>query len=231
MADQDDYTPADEKSSSGVETFDARSPSRRRFLKSMGASGLAAATAPAWAQVAYAGQQDEAASEPQQDGAPAEGEQQIHLTVNGQQHTLNVTPNAVLLDVLRSRLGLTGTKKGCDMGQCGACTLHVNGVAVNSCLSLAVMHDGDEITTIEGLEQGDQLHPVQQAFWEHDAYQCGYCTSGQIMSAVALINDDRVDTDDRTVREAMSGNICRCGAYKNILAAIQDARGNMKGAS
>ncbi|WP_456269249.1 (2Fe-2S)-binding protein [Kushneria sp. AK178] len=217
---------------SGVETFDARSPSRRRFLKSMGASGLAAATAPAWAQIAQAGQQQQGDPvEPQEDGAPAEGEQQIQLTVNGVEHTLNVTPNAVLLDVLRNRLELTGTKKGCDQGQCGACTLLVNDTAINSCLSLAVSHDGDRVTTIEGLSNGDELHPVQAAFWEHDAYQCGYCTSGQIMSAVAILNDDNIGSDDASVREAMSGNICRCGAYKNILAAVQDARGKMEGAS
>ncbi|WP_299260167.1 (2Fe-2S)-binding protein [uncultured Kushneria sp.] len=215
----------------GVETFDARSPSRRRFLKTMGASSLAAATAPAWAQIAQAGQQQKEPVEPRDDGAPAEGEQQIQLTVNGVAHTLNVKPNAVLLDVLRDRLMLTGTKKGCDQGQCGACTLLVNDTAINSCLSLAVSHDGDEITTIEGLSQGDELHPVQVAFWAHDAYQCGYCTSGQIMSAVAILNDDNIGSDDASVREAMSGNICRCGAYKNILAAVQDARGKMEGAS
>ena len=216
---------------SGVETFDARSPSRRRFLKSMGASGLAAATAPAWAQIAQAGQQSREPLAAQEDGAPGEGEQQIQLTVNGVEHTLNVTPNAVLLDVLRDRLALTGTKKGCDQGQCGACTLLVNDTAINSCLSLAVSHDGDEITTIEGLSKGDELHPVQAAFWEHDAYQCGYCTSGQIMSAVAILKDDNIGRDDASIREAMSGNICRCGAYKNILAAVQDARGKMEGAS
>ena len=216
---------------SRVETFDARSPSRRRFLKSMGASGLAAATAPAWAQIAQASQSQAEPVEPRDDGAPGEGEQQIQLIVNGVEHTLNVKPNAVLLDVLRDRLELTGTKKGCDQGQCGACTLLVNDTAINSCLSLAVSHDGDEITTIEGLSQGDELHPVQAAFWAHDAYQCGYCTSGQIMSAVAILNDDNIGSDDASVREAMSGNICRCGAYKNILAAVQDARGKMKGAS
>lgn len=130
----------------------------------------------------------------------------------------------VLLDVLRDTLQLTGTKKGCDHGQCGACTVHVNGVSVNSCLSLAVMHDGDEVTTIEGLERNGRLHPIQQAFWEHDAYQCGYCTSGQIMSAVALL-DEAIGPDDADVREAMSGNLCRCGAYQNIVTAIQTVRG------
>ncbi|MCF5827414.1 (2Fe-2S)-binding protein, partial [Pseudomonas syringae] len=147
-----------------------------------------------------------------------------------QVHTLNVPANAVLLDVLRDRLQLTGTKKGCDHGQCGACTLLVNGVAINSCLSIAVQHQGDSITTIEGLAENGKLHPVQEAFWEHDAYQCGYCTSGQIMSAVAILKDPNIPSDDASVREAMSGNICRCGAYKNILSAVQSARSKMGGA-
>jgi xanthine dehydrogenase YagT iron-sulfur-binding subunit len=155
----------------------------------------------------------------------------VRLVVNGVERRLSVAPNAVLLDVLRDTLQLTGTKKGCDHGQCGACTVHVNGVAVNSCLSLTVMHDGDAVTTIEGLESNGRLHPIQQAFWEHDAYQCGYCTSGQMMSAVALLKDPRVPADDHAVREAMSGNICRCGAYRNIVAAIQSARGKMGRAS
>ncbi|WP_426210081.1 (2Fe-2S)-binding protein [Pseudomonas sp. TWR2-1-1] len=152
------------------------------------------------------------------------GEQPVILQVNGQSHTLVAPANAILLDVLRDRLHLYGTKKGCDHGQCGACTVLVNGEAINSCLSLAVQHEGDSITTIEGLAEGDRLHPVQEAFWEHDAFQCGYCTPGQIMSAVALLNDPNIAADDASVREAMSGNICRCGAYKNILAAVQSAR-------
>jgi len=149
----------------------------------------------------------------------------VTLTVNGTTRSLTVAPNEILLDTLRDLLHLTGTKKGCDHGQCGACTLMVNGVTVNACLSLTVMHDGDEITTVEGLSQDGALHPVQQAFWDHDAYQCGYCTAGQIMSAVGVLQDQRIPADDAAVREAMSGNICRCGAYKNIVAAIQDARG------
>ncbi|MGC7403535.1 (2Fe-2S)-binding protein [Pandoraea pneumonica] len=160
--------------------------------------------------------------------ATAQGEP-LTLTVNGQRRTLRVASNAILLDVLRDQLQLTGTKKGCDHGQCGACTVHVNGVSINSCLSLALMHEGDALTTIEGLARGDTPHPVQAAFWEHDAYQCGYCTSGQIMSAVAVLADKRIGRDDAAVREAMSGNICRCGAYRNILAAIQDARSRMGG--
>ncbi len=159
--------------------------------------------------------------------ATAGGTYPLQLIVNGVQKKLNVAPNAILLDVLRDELQLTGTKKGCDHGQCGACTVHANGTSVNSCLSLAVMHDGDEVTTVEGLERNGRLHPVQQAFWEHDAYQCGYCTAGQMMSAVAVLKDARIPADDHAVREAMSGNICRCGAYKNILAAIQSARGKV----
>ena len=148
----------------------------------------------------------------------------LKLNVNGRQRQLHVEAWVSLLDLLRDRLALTGTKKGCDHGQCGACTIHVNGAAINSCLSLAAMHEGDEITTIEGLAKDGKLHPVQEAFWEHDAYQCGYCTSGQIMSAVAVLQDKHIGKDDHSVREAMSGNICRCGAYKNILAAMQSAR-------
>ena len=161
--------------------------------------------------------------------SPAGNDHSIKLQINGQVYPLDVPANAILLDVVRDRLQLTGTKKGCDHGQCGAYTLLVNGVAINSCLSLAVQHDGDSITTIEGLAEGDALHPVQQAFWEHDAFQCGYCTTGQIMSAVALLNDPDSAADDASVREAMSGNICRCGAYKNILAAVQSARVKMAG--
>lgn len=152
----------------------------------------------------------------------------LTLNVNGTVHRLTVAANAILLDTLRDQLHLTGTKKGCDHGQCGACTLLVNGVSVNACLSLSVMHDGDEITTVEGLCTDGCLHPVQQAFWDHDAYQCGYCTAGQLMSAVGILQDQRIPPDDAAVREAMSGNICRCGAYKNIVAAIQDARGKIE---
>nr|WP_298378706.1 (2Fe-2S)-binding protein [uncultured Halomonas sp.] len=151
----------------------------------------------------------------------------VTLTVNGEPRQLRIPPNVALLDALRDRLGLTGTKKGCDHGQCGACTVHLDGQAINSCLMLAVMCEGHEVTTVEGLASDAGLHPVQQAFLENDAYQCGFCTPGQMMSASALLEDDRIGTDDAAVREAMSGNICRCGAYKNILAAIQTARGQM----
>ena len=147
----------------------------------------------------------------------------IKLTVNGSPQTITVDVRTSLLDLLRERLQLTGTKKGCDHGQCGACTVHVNGRRVTSCLSLAVMHDGDEITTIEGLGTPDNFHPMQAAFVACDGYQCGYCTSGQIMSAVALLKEP-CGPDDSDVKELMSGNICRCGAYANIVAAIQQVR-------
>jgi xanthine dehydrogenase YagT iron-sulfur-binding subunit len=145
------------------------------------------------------------------------------LTVNGVEHRLELEPRVTLLDALREHLGLTGTKKGCDHGQCGACTVHVNGERINSCLTLAVMHEGDHVVTIEGLSNGNGLHPVQAAFIECDAFQCGYCTPGQIMSAAALLHEP-IALDDQTVREAMSGNLCRCGAYLNIVAAVRAAQ-------
>ena len=147
----------------------------------------------------------------------------VNLTVNGTPQVITVDVRTSLLDMLRERLHLTGTKKGCDHGQCGACTVHVNGRRVTSCLSLAGMHDGDEITTIEGLGTPENLHPMQAAFVACDAYQCGICTSGQIMSAVALLKEP-CGPDDAAVKELMSGNICRCGAYANIVAAIQQVR-------
>ena len=147
----------------------------------------------------------------------------IKMAVNGAPQSITVDVRTSLLDLLRERLKLTGTKKGCDHGQCGACTVHVNGRRVSSCLTLAVMHDGAEITTIEGLGSPDNLHPMQAAFVACDAYQCGYCTSGQIMSAVALLKEP-CGPDDAAVKELMSGNICRCGAYANIVAAIQQVR-------
>ncbi|HEY4232501.1 MAG TPA: 2Fe-2S iron-sulfur cluster-binding protein [Lacipirellulaceae bacterium] len=149
----------------------------------------------------------------------------VTLRINGEEHALRIDPRTTLLDCVRETVALTGTKKGCDHGQCGACTVHVNGRRVNSCLSLAVMHDGDEITTIEGLGSPEALHPMQAAFVECDGYQCGYCTSGQIMSAVALLKEP-CGAEDAAVKELMSGNICRCGAYANIVAAIQQVRKN-----
>jgi xanthine dehydrogenase YagT iron-sulfur-binding subunit len=147
----------------------------------------------------------------------------LTLKVNGIKHKLSVEPRTTLLDLLREQLHLTGTKKGCDYGQCGACTVHVDGQRVNSCLSFAVMHEGQEITTIEGLAKGEELHPMQEAFVKHDGFQCGYCTPGQIMSAVACVREGRAGSEGE-IREYMSGNICRCGAYANIVAAIQDVK-------
>ena len=155
-------------------------------------------------------------------GAPPAASSRIELTVNGVRKQLDVAPWTTLLDALREHLGLTGTKKGCDHGQCGACTVLVDGRRINSCLTLAVMRDGADVTTVEGLAEGDALHPVQAAFVEHDAFQCGYCTPGQICSAVGLLREGRARTDDE-IRELMSGNICRCGAYPNIVAAIRQA--------
>jgi xanthine dehydrogenase YagT iron-sulfur-binding subunit len=154
-----------------------------------------------------------------------EGAVPITLRINGKDRHLNVDPRTTLLDCVRETVALTGTKKGCDHGQCGACTVHVNGRRVNSCLTLALMHAGDEITTIEGLGTPDALHPMQSAFVACDGYQCGYCTSGQIMSAVALLKEP-CGPEDADVKELMSGNICRCGAYPNIVAAIQQVRRN-----
>ena len=200
-------------------------PTRRAFLRTTGdtaAAAVVAACAPAHAN-----------STPGQGGSPAAGADgpnlagavPITLRINGKDHPLRIDPRTTLLDCIRETVALTGTKKGCDHGQCGACTVHVNGRRVNSCLSLALLHDGAEITTIEGLGTPDALHPMQAAFLAHDGYQCGYCTSGQIMSAVALLKEPCGPTD-ADVKELMSGNICRCGAYQNIVAAIQHVRKN-----
>ena len=201
-------------------------PARRTFLAGIGAAGLSASAA-AHLVADASPQGPHAAADASLPNHPAssapEGTIPMRLSVNGQAHDLNLDPRTTLLDALREHLQLTGTKKGCDHGQCGACTVHVNGRRVNSCLSFAATHEGDTITTVEGLGQPGQLHPMQAAFVAHDGYQCGYCTSGQIMSAVAMMREPwgPADTD---VREAMSGNICRCGAYPNIVAAIQDVR-------
>ncbi|MBC8651565.1 (2Fe-2S)-binding protein [Pseudomonas sp. MTM4] len=146
----------------------------------------------------------------------------ITLELNGESRQVEVYPWTTLLDLLREQLSLTGTKKGCDHGQCGACTVLLNGKRINSCLTLAIMHDGAQLTTIEGLARGEELHPMQAAFVSHDAFQCGYCTPGQICSAVGLVAEGHARTRDE-LREQMSGNLCRCGAYPNILAAIEDA--------
>jgi len=148
----------------------------------------------------------------------------VNLTVNGARHTLTLDTRSTLLDVLREHLDLTGAKKGCDQGQCGACTVLIGGRRVVSCLTLAVMTDSESITTIEGLAKEGALHPLQQAFIDHDAFQCGYCTPGQICSAAGLIAEGKAKTAEQ-IRELMSGNICRCGAYTNIVAAIQQAMG------
>ena len=195
-------------------------PNRRQFLLGAGstmAASLTAAYAPAGANTAQAG------LEAVGPATAVEGAVPITLRINGKDHSLRFDPRTTLLDCLRETLALTGTKKGCDHGQCGACTVHVNGRRVLSCLNLAVMHDGEEITTIEGLGTPEAMHPMQAAFFTHDAYQCGYCTSGQIMSAVALLKEP-CGPDDAAVKELMSGNICRCGAYANIVAAIQQVR-------
>ncbi|MGY0575346.1 (2Fe-2S)-binding protein [Bradyrhizobium sp. RDM12] len=144
----------------------------------------------------------------------------IALTVNGVRHDIPVAPWETLLDVLRERLHLTGSKKGCDQGQCGACTVLVDGERINSCLALAVSRDGAAVTTVEGLAEGGELHPLQAAFIEHDAFQCGYCTPGQLCSGVALLHEGRAHTRE-DIRELMSGNLCRCGAYTNIADAIE----------
>jgi xanthine dehydrogenase YagT iron-sulfur-binding subunit len=146
---------------------------------------------------------------------------QLSLTINGEKKNLEIKPWTTLLDLLRDRLNLTGTKKGCDHGQCGACTVLVDGKRVNSCLTLAATKNGSEVLTIEGIGTPENLHPLQQAFIDHDAFQCGYCTPGQICSAYALLDEGKAKTDD-DIREFMSGNLCRCGAYPNILAAIKD---------
>jgi xanthine dehydrogenase YagT iron-sulfur-binding subunit len=188
-------------------------PSRRDFIRTMGSTAAAA----------LASAHVELRADSPSDAPNIEGAVPVTLRINGKDHNLRIDPRATLLDCIRETVTLTGTKKGCDHGQCGACTVHVNGRRVSSCLSLALMHDGQEITTIEGLGTPDALHPMQAAFLACDGYQCGYCTSGQIMSAVALLKEPCGPTD-ADVKELMSGNICRCGAYQNIVAAIQQVR-------
>jgi xanthine dehydrogenase YagT iron-sulfur-binding subunit len=198
-------------------------PTRRKFLLTTG-SGVAATMVAGYAPslASAAGESDS----PMTTNAPnIEGAVPITLRINGKEHSLRIDPRTTLLDCIRETVTLTGTKKGCDHGQCGACTVHVNGRRVLSCLNLALMHDGEEITTVEGLGTPEAMHPMQAAFLTCDAYQCGYCTSGQIMSAVALLKEP-CGPDDASVKELMSGNICRCGAYANIVAAIQQVRQN-----
>ena len=199
------------------------SPSRRDFVG--GVAALAAASTPAWGQTP-SGAED----------VPAVP---VRLTINGKEQALTLDPRTTLLDALRENLHLTGTKKGCDHGQCGACTILVNGRSINACLALALAHEGDQIITIEGLSQGENLHPMQAAFLEHDGYQCGYCTPGQICAAVSVVYEaskgipsavtkdlargGAIELTGEEVRERMSGNICRCGAYPNIVDAVQAA--------
>lgn len=194
---------------------------RRSFLTQLGIAGVTASVA---GKVQAEEMKDE--NTVTQDIVPIAGSVAVSFTVNKKLHKLKLDPRTTLLDCLRENLRLPGTKKGCDHGQCGACTVHVNGRRVNSCLTLAIMCEGDEVTTIEGLGTPDKLHPMQAAFVECDAYQCGYCTSGQIMSASALLLDKSTPLKcDADIKEAMSGNICRCGAYPNILAAIKQVKG------
>jgi xanthine dehydrogenase YagT iron-sulfur-binding subunit len=195
--------------------------SRRSFLSHLGAAGIAATASPVLAAAAVPAAPP--VEEAPEAAAALPGAIPVTLKVNGKSHVLQLDPRTTLLDCLRENLNLPGTKKGCDHGQCGACTVHVNGQRVNSCLSFAAMHSADEITTIEGIGQPDNLHPMQAAFIEHDGYQCGYCTSGQIMSAVAVCKEPVGPSDD-DVKQAMYGNICRCGAYPNIIAAVQAGR-------
>lgn len=214
---------------------------RRRFGQLMISSTVVAAlgnlTNKTWAQTS-----------PRRQPAPTLAPEIVDVTlrVNGTEHTLRIEPRVTLLDALRERLDLTGTKKGCNHGQCGACTVLVSGRRINSCLALACMHDGDEITTIEGFAKGDELHPVQAAFIKHDGFQCGYCTPGQICSAVALLSEiqegtastvtadvrirGRVELTDAEIRERMSGNLCRCGAYPGIVAAVRASGSQAQGA-
>ena len=195
---------------------------RRDFLETSLKTGAVVAAVPAALQ-----SQDSIVTEAVPTTGPnIAGAVPITLRINGKERQLSVDPRTTLLDCLRETAALTGTKKGCDHGQCGACTVHVNGRRVNSCLSLALMQEGAEITTIEGLGSPGALHPMQAAFVACDGYQCGYCTSGQIMSAVALLKE-QCGPDDAAVKELMSGNICRCGAYANIVAAIQQVRKNI----
>lgn len=189
--------------------------SRRSFLSKIAVAGAGLSLVPLITSAA--GQEAERAAI-----APVEVNG-VTLLINGKSHTLNLDTRVTLLDALREKLNLTGTKKGCDHGQCGSCTVLMNGNRINSCLTLAGMCQDAQITTVEGLANGEKLHPMQEAFIKHDAYQCGYCTPGQICSAVGLVKEGHAKTDVE-IREAMSGNLCRCGAYQNILSAIKEVQ-------
>jgi xanthine dehydrogenase YagT iron-sulfur-binding subunit len=190
---------------------------RRSFLKKTSALAAIALTPSVLVQAAE--------NRLDEKGAPFFEMFPLQLEVNGKSYQTSVEPRVTLLDLLREEMGLTGTKKGCDYGQCGACTVHVNGQRVLSCLSLAVMQNGKKVTTIEGLSNGEELHPMQTAFIKHDGFQCGYCTPGQIMSAVACVREGHGGSEEE-IRQYMSGNICRCGAYPNIVDAIMDVNNN-----
>jgi xanthine dehydrogenase YagT iron-sulfur-binding subunit len=187
--------------------------SRRSFLKLTTATAALLATPPAVVKAAENGLDEK--------GAAFFEKLPLQITINNKSYSLQVEPRVTLLDLLREQLQLTGTKKGCDYGQCGACTVHVEGQRVLSCMTLAVMQQGKNVTTIEGLANGDDLHPMQEAFIKHDGFQCGYCTPGQIMSGIACIREGHAGSDAE-IREYMSGNICRCGAYPNIVDAIKE---------
>jgi xanthine dehydrogenase YagT iron-sulfur-binding subunit len=216
-----DQIERDEKPEAGSRSEFGKS-TRRTFLSRLGMASLLATAGPAVTTLGQrSGKVEQMTSSESKDAIP------VTLSVNGKKHDLRIDPRTTLLDCLREHLHLTGSKKGCDHGQCGACTVHINGRRVNSCLCFAAMHEGEEITTIEGIGQPENLHAMQAAFVANDAYQCGYCTSGQIMSAVALLKEP-CGPGDAEVKEFMSGNICRCGAYPNIVAAIQSVRQNAK---
>ena len=196
-------------------------PTRRQFVATSVAAAIIAVVSPVLAR-----------AESVRNAVPAQTSQsavaRVTLNVNGRDVPLDVEPRVTLLDALREYAGMTGTKKGCDHGQCGACTVHINGRRQLSCMTFAVMQQGAKITTVEGLAAGDTLHPMQAAFIKHDGFQCGYCTPGQLMSATALLNEP-CGPGDADVKECMSGNICRCGAYPGIVAAIQDVRSTARG--
>jgi xanthine dehydrogenase YagT iron-sulfur-binding subunit len=207
-------TPEDSKAEARSEFGQS---TRRTFLSRLGMASLLASAARITPAFAQPPEKMKTPSSDSKDAIP------VSLHVNGKKYDLRLDPRTTLLDCLREHLHLTGSKKGCDHGQCGACTVHINGQRQLSCLSFAALHEGDEITTIEGIGQPEKMHPMQASFVKCDAYQCGYCTSGQIMSAVALLKEP-CGPEDAEVKEFMSGNICRCGAYQNIVAAIQNVR-------
>jgi xanthine dehydrogenase YagT iron-sulfur-binding subunit len=213
-----DPVPSEIESSRTAES--SSRPTRRTFLTQLGLAGITITASPLLNASPAA---PPATQAPAEAPVSAPGAVPVELNINGKPYKLTLDPRTTVLDALRENLNLFGTKKGCDHGQCGACTVHINGRRVNSCLTFAVMHQADQITTIEGLARNGQLHSVQAAFVEFDGFQCGYCTPGQIMSGAALLHEP-VGQDDDSVREMMSGNLCRCGAYDNIVAAVQSAR-------